>query len=118
MPVDEIYMNNTKTLAIVAVLTAATLVIGVTFAATTQSAFAADQKRGQDKKQDPKGKDSSNNGNTVTKQENEQKGIQSGWDNDFEQSASNVICTHPGEGEAMLTLGSIENPLVCFNEES
>jgi hypothetical protein len=34
-------MNNTKTLAIVAILTAATLVIGVTFAAaTTPSAFA------------------------------------------------------------------------------
>src|SRR6188472_1872078 len=115
-------MNNTKTLAIVAVLTAATLVIGVTFAATTQSAFAAAQKgaqdKKQDKKQDPKGKDRDNNGNTVTKQENEQKGTQSGYDNDFEQSASNVICTHPGEGEAMLTLGSIENPLVCFNEES
>ena len=28
-------MNNTKTLAIVAILTAATLVVGVTFAATT-----------------------------------------------------------------------------------
>ena len=28
------YMNNTKTLAIVAILTAATLVIGVTFAAS------------------------------------------------------------------------------------
>jgi hypothetical protein len=95
MLVDEIYMNNTKTLAIVAVLTAATLVIGVTFAATTQSAFAADQKRGQDKKQDPKGKDKGNNGNTVTEQENEQKGVQSGYDNEFEQEGSNLICTHP-----------------------
>ena len=95
MPVDEIYMNNTKTLAIVAVLTAATLVIGVTFAATTTpSAFAA-KKGAQDKKQDPKGKDKGNNGNTVTEQENKQKGIQSGWDNDFEQEGTNVICTHP-----------------------
>ena len=41
MPVDEIYMNNTRTLEIVAVLTAAALVIGVTFATTTTpSAFA------------------------------------------------------------------------------
>jgi hypothetical protein len=98
MPVDEIYMNNTKTLAIVAVLTAATLVIGVTFAATP-SAYAAAQKGAQDKKQDPKGKDKvSNNGNTVTEQENKQKGTQSGWDNTFEQEGSNLICTHP-EGE-------------------
>ena len=128
MPVNEIYMSNTKTLAILAILTAATLVIGVTFAATTQSAFAAanqkadysstdpgnsdntkDMKKDpgnssthpgnsdntKDKKQDPKGKDKGNNGNTVTEQENEQKGTQSGFDNDFEQSASNVICTHP-----------------------
>ena len=108
MPVDEIYMNNTKTLAIVAVLTAATLVIGVTFAATTQSAFAAANQKAdysstdpgnsdntKDKKQDPKGKDKGNNGNTVTEQENKQKGIQSGWDNDFEQEGSNLICTHP-----------------------
>jgi hypothetical protein len=109
MPVDEIYMNNTKTLAIVAVLTAATLVVGVTFAATTtQSALAYSKgDPGKDKKQDPKGKDKvSNNGNTVTKQENEQKGTQSGFDNDFEQTAKNVICTHP---EAIGT---------CFDEES
>src|SRR5207248_334762 len=44
-------MNNTKTLAIVAVLTAATLVVGLTVAATmTSSAFAGGSKRyGQDK---------------------------------------------------------------------
>src|SRR6188472_2075946 len=101
MLVDEIYMNNTKTLAIVAVLTAATLVIGVTFAATTQSAFAAAQKG--DKKQDPKGKDRGNNGNTVTEQENEQKGTQSGYDNDFEQEGTNVICTHPHELDTCLS---------------
>ena len=34
-------MNNTRNLTIVAILIAATLVVGVTFAATTQSAFAA-----------------------------------------------------------------------------
>ena len=76
-------MNNTRTLAIVAVLTAATLVVGVTFAATTHPAFA-------DKK-----KDNGNDGNTVTIQANKQKGSQSGYDNDFEQEATNVICTHP-----------------------
>jgi hypothetical protein len=82
MPVDEIYMNNTKTLAIVAVLTAATLVLGVTFAAAP-SAFAAKRDNGK------------GDGNTVTEQENKQKGIQSGWDNIFEQDATNLICTHP-----------------------
>jgi hypothetical protein len=78
-------MNNTKTLAIVAVLTAATLVVGVTFAATS-AAFAF--KRGQD---------NSKNGNTVTIQAEKQKASVSGWDNTLEQEASNVICTHPGE---------------------
>jgi hypothetical protein len=78
-------MNNTKTLAIVAVLTAATLVVGVTFAATS-AAFAF--KRGQD---------DSKNGNTVTIQANKQRGSVSGWDNSLEQEAQNVICTHPGE---------------------
>jgi hypothetical protein len=78
-------MNNTKSLAIVAMLTAATLVVGVTFAATS-AAFAF--KRGQD---------DSKNGNTVTAQINAQKGSVSGWDNTLDQEASNVICTHPGE---------------------
>jgi hypothetical protein len=78
-------MNNTKTLAIVAVLTAATLVVGVTFAATS-AAFAF--KRGQD---------NSKNGNTVTIQAEKQKASVSGFDNDLEQEAQSVICTHPGE---------------------
>jgi hypothetical protein len=111
MPVDDI-MNNTRTLAIVALLTAATLVIGVTFAATTTpSAFAA-MKGPQDKKQDPKGKDGSNDGNTVTVQKNSQKGSQSGHDNSFEQSATNVICTHP-ENQVM---DLIDNQALCLNE--
>jgi hypothetical protein len=42
-------MNNTKTLAIVAVLTAATLVVGLTVAAATPSAFAGGNKERQDK---------------------------------------------------------------------
>jgi hypothetical protein len=95
MLVDEIYMSNTKSLAILAVLTAATLVIGVTFAATTTPSAFAYKKGPQDKKQDPKGRDGGNDGNTVTVQKNSQKGSQSGWDNSFEQEATNLICTHP-----------------------
>jgi hypothetical protein len=81
-------MNNTKTLTIAAILTAATLVVGVTFAATaTHSAFAF-KKRG-DKERD------NGDGNTITAQINVQKGKVSGYDNSLEQEASNVICTHP-----------------------
>jgi hypothetical protein len=87
-------MNNTKTIAIVAVLTAATLVVGVTFAATATSvAFA--YKKGQDGRKD-KGRDNGNeNGNTVTIQAEKQKASVSGFDNNATQEASNVICTHP-----------------------
>ena len=65
-------MNNTKTRAIVAVLTAATLVVGLTVAATmTSSAFAGGKGYGQDKYvkggQSNGGKDNrSGNGNTNT----------------------------------------------------
>jgi len=66
-------MNNTRILAIVAVLTAATLVVGLTVAATmTPSAFAGGGKKdGQDKYmggvQGNGGKDNgSGNGNTKT----------------------------------------------------
>jgi hypothetical protein len=87
-------MNNTKTLAIVAVLTAATLVVGVTFAATATSAAFA-YKKGQDGRKD-KGRDNGNeNGNTVTIQAEKQKASVSGFDNNATQEASNVICTHP-----------------------
>jgi hypothetical protein len=101
-------MNNTKTLAIVAVLTAATLVVGVTVAATTTpSAFAGGHKERQDKymkgEQDgyKKGKHANgkynggDNGNTVTIQAAKQNGKVSGHDNTLEQEAQNVICTHP-----------------------
>jgi hypothetical protein len=94
-------MNNTKTLAIVAILTAATLVVGVTFAAaTTHSAFAYKKDNGKDRK-DMKGKDASDNGNsnsnanTVTVQADKQKASVSGFDNTAEQEAQNLICTHP-----------------------
>jgi hypothetical protein len=76
-------MNNTRTLAIVAILTAATLVVGVTFAATS-AAFAF--KKGHEE-----------NGNTDTAQIAKQKASVSGFDNDLDQEALNVICTHPGE---------------------
>jgi hypothetical protein len=75
-------MNNTRTLAIAAVL-AATLVVGITFAATSQSAFAA--RKG----------DGNENGNTVTAQIDAQKASVSGHDNKLNQEAQNVICTHP-----------------------
>ena len=89
-------MNNTRTntLAIVAVLTAATLVVGVTFAAATHSAFAYLPKK--DNKKDKERDGGNDNGNTVTIQANKQKAYQSGFDNDQDQEAENTICTHPG----------------------
>jgi hypothetical protein len=97
-------MNNTKTLAIVAILMAATLVVGVTFAATTHSAMAYYQKKG-DKKDDKRDA----NGNTVTIQEDKQKASVSGWDNTAEQEAQNVICTHPGENATCTSESSATN---------
>jgi hypothetical protein len=96
-------MNNTTTTnltAIVAVLMAATLVVG-TFAtvATTQSAFAIAKKPPghADKKTRDNGSGNSKNANTITLQKCKQAAIQSGWDNDQEQECENLICTHPGE---------------------
>ena len=117
-------MNNTRILAIVAVLTAATLVVGGTSAAMTtgHSAFAWKQdsykkrgddsykKRGEDSyKKDTYMKGGENsykkgrqangngfgNGNTDTIQTTTQNGKVSGFHNTLEQEASNVICTHP-----------------------
>jgi hypothetical protein len=82
---DEIDMNNTKktkTLAIVAVLTAAILVVGVT---ATQTALASS--RGDDDK----------NGNTVTILIAKNKAYASGWDTKVNQEAENTICTHPND---------------------
>ena len=81
-------MNNTRNLTIAAILIAATLVVGVTFAATSAHSAFAFKKRG-DKERD------NSDGNTVTVQINKQKGYVSGFDNSLEQEASNVICTHP-----------------------
>jgi hypothetical protein len=97
-------MNNTRTtLATVAVLTAATLVVGVTLAATTQSAFAYSKNKGGD--------EDSKNGNTVTLQACKQAAIQSGWDNDQEQECANTICTHPASGASCVSEGK-ETPKV------
>jgi hypothetical protein len=84
-------MNNTKTLAIVAVLMAATLVVG-TFAATatTQTAPA------YQKKKRGGSQENSRDGNTVTLQACKQDGTESGFDNSLAQECQNVICTHPG----------------------
>jgi hypothetical protein len=87
-------MNNTKSLAIVAVLIAATLVVGVTFAATTQSAFAA--RKG----------DRNENGNTITEQKCKQYGTVSGWDNALDQECGNTICTHPSSDGSCVSEGS------------
>src|SRR2546423_15694879 len=101
-------MNSTKTtLAIVAVLTAATLVVGLTVAATmTSSAFAGGGKRyghdkymkgrgqdsykkdGQDKYMKGKGQDS------YKKDGNGNEGKDNG--SIVKQNGQNVICTHPG----------------------
>jgi hypothetical protein len=113
-------MNNTRTLAIVAVLTAATLVVGLTVAATmTTSAFAGGGKKdGQDKymrgggqdgyKKDGQdtykkgirdngndGSSGNQNGNTVTILKADNKGSTSGFDTTVNQEADNTICTHP-----------------------
>jgi hypothetical protein len=98
-------MNNTRTLAIVAVLTAATLVVGafVTTAtiATTRSALAYPQQKKDDNKKDG----GNNNGNTITIQKCKQAATQSGWDNDQEQECENVICTHPGDSATCVSEG-------------
>ena len=97
-------MNNTKSLAIVAVLTGATLVVGLTVVLATPSAFAGGNKERQDKymkgeqdgykkvKQDSykkntykKGKQTNGNdgakasGNTLTVQDKSQTTRHSEW---------------------------------------
>jgi hypothetical protein len=95
-------MNNTRTrtLAIVAVLIAATLVVGLTVSATSApSAFAGGKKDGQDKYvkgRHANGKDnSSGNGNTNTIQVLKQNAKTGGKFSIVEQNGQNVICTHP-----------------------
>jgi hypothetical protein len=104
-------MNSTRTLAIVAVLTAATLVVGGTSAAMTtgHSAFAWKQdsyknKRGDDSYKNKRGDDSYKkvkqadgnygNGNTNTAQILKQNAKADKFST-VEQNGQNVICTHP-----------------------
>ena len=85
-------MNNTRTIsAIAAILMAATLVVGGTFAATHSALAYLPQKDDKRNKKDG----GNGNGNTVTIQANKQKASQSGWDNTQEQECGNTICTHP-----------------------
>src|SRR2546430_16757060 len=86
-------MNNIKTLTIVAIFMAATLVVG-TLAATstiarTQTAFAYSKNK--------KGDENSKNGNTITALKCQNKGSASGFDTALDQECENLICTHPGE---------------------
>jgi hypothetical protein len=101
-------MNNTKTLAVVAVLMAATLVVG-TFAtvATTQSAFAYAKKPRQDDNKKTRDNGSGNqNGNTVTALKCQNKGSASGFDTAVDQECENLICTHPGENATCVQEGA------------
>jgi hypothetical protein len=102
-------MNNTNTLAIVAVLMAATLVVG-TFAtvATTQSAFAYAKKPRQDDNKKTRDNGSGNrNGNTVTIEECKNRGSASGFDTALDQECENVICTHPGSNATCVQEGVV-----------
>jgi hypothetical protein len=96
-------MNNTTTgklTAIVAVLMAATLVVG-TFATTTltQTALAFSK----NKKDNGKG---NGNGNTVTIEECKNKESVSGFDTATMQECENLICTHPGENATCVQEGA------------
>jgi hypothetical protein len=102
-------MNNTKTLAVVAVLMAATLVVG-TFVtvATTQSAFAYAKKPRQDDNKKTRDNGSGNrNGNTVTIEECKNRGSASGFDTALDQECENVICTHPGSNATCVQEGVV-----------
>jgi hypothetical protein len=91
-------MNNTKTSAIVAVLVAATLVVGLTVAtvAAANPAFAIAKKPPRhDGKKDNTRDGGNGNGNTVTVLKAQNKGFASGFDTSVNQEAENTICTHP-----------------------
>jgi hypothetical protein len=89
-------MNNTKTLAIVAIFMAATLVVG-TFAATatTQTALAYQQKKNKGSQDNGSRNNSNKNSNTVTIEECKNRGSASGFDTAVDQECANLICTHP-----------------------
>src|SRR5437762_13307595 len=96
-------MNNTKTLTIVAIFMAATLVVG-TLAATstiarTQTAFAFSKNK--------KGDENSRNGNTITALKCQNKGSASGFDTALDQECENLICTHPGNNATCVQEGAV-----------
>jgi hypothetical protein len=94
-------MNNATSLAIAAILMAATLIVGATFSATTaQSAFAY-QKKKVGGTQDG----GSKNGNTVTIEECKNRGSASGFDTALDQECENLICTHPGDNATCVQEG-------------
>jgi hypothetical protein len=102
-------MNNTTTgklTAIVAVLMAATLVVGI-FATTTtltQTALAYSQKKKDN------GKEGNDNGNTVTIEECKNRGSASGFDTALDQECENLICTHPGDNATCTQEGVRSTP--------
>ena len=78
------YMDNTRILAMLADLNGSNTSSRRNIAATTTpSAFAYQKKKGS--------QDGSENGNTVTPQNNKQDGIVSGFDNSFNQELQNLI---------------------------
>src|SRR5437764_3192667 len=105
-------MNNTTitkgNLSLVAILMAATLVIG-TFATmattigTTQSskafAYSQQKKKGDD--------NNSRNGNTITALKCQNKGSASGFDTALDQECENLICTHPGNNATCVQEGAV-----------
>src|SRR5436190_16283634 len=96
-------MNNIKTLTIVAIFMAATLVVG-TLAATstiarTQTAFAFSKNK--------KGDENSKNGNTITALKCQNKGSASGFDTATNQECENLICTHPGNNTTCVEEGAV-----------
>jgi hypothetical protein len=118
-------MNNTRTLAIVAVLMAATLVVG-TFAtmATTQSAYAYAKKKpqGHDDKKTRDNGSWNRNGNTITALKCQNKGSASGFDTAVNQECENTICTHPSAGATCVSeaavnkTAAIDPCLTCFTQ--
>jgi hypothetical protein len=107
-------MNNTNTLAIVAVLMAATLVVGTfaTVATTTQSALAYTKKPLQDDNKKTRNNNGSGNGNgnTVTTEECKNRGSASGFDTALDQECENLICTHPGNNATCVQEGAVTSP--------
>ncbi len=97
-------MNNATNLAIVAILMAATLIVGATFSATTAQLTAfAYQKKKVGGTQDG----GSKNGNTVTIEECKNRGSASGFDTALDQECENLICTHPGENATCVQEGVV-----------